>query len=61
MLVDSEPETHHTLIDLVRMADEIETLFGRKVDLLTRQGVAGSPNYIRRRGIMGTARVIYAE
>jgi predicted nucleotidyltransferase len=61
VLVDFEPETHHTLFDLVRMADELETLFGRKVDLLTWQGVVESPNYIRRREILGTARVIYAE
>jgi hypothetical protein len=43
------------------MAEELEMIFGRKVDLLTRKSVEDSPNYIRRRAILDSAQVIYVE
>ncbi|MEN9936325.1 MAG: hypothetical protein RLZZ387_2904 [Chloroflexota bacterium] len=51
----------YSLFDLARMGDELEALFGRRVDLLDRQAVAQSANSIRRDAILGSARVIYAE
>jgi predicted nucleotidyltransferase len=53
--------SRHNLYDLVQMGDELEAIFGRKVDLLTRNSVENSPNYIRRKHILTTARVVYAE
>lgn len=41
------------------MRDELADLFGRSVDLLTRRAVERSPNYLRRKEILGSARVIY--
>lgn len=60
VLVQFYPDRRHTLFDLVAMNDELETIFGRKVDLLTRAGVEQSPNYIRRHAILSSAVVIYA-
>ena len=40
--------------------DELKDLFGRDVDLVSRQGIERSNNYIRRREIIDSARVIYA-
>ncbi len=45
----------------VRMADEIEELFGRPVDVVTRFAVARSKNPFRREEILGTAQVIHAR
>lgn len=51
----------YTLFDLVRMSDELETVFGRTVDVLDRKAVEQSPNYLRRDTILNAAQVIYAE
>lgn len=51
----------YTLFDLVRMSDELEALFGRPVDVLDRQAVEQSQNYLRRDSILSSAEVIYAE
>ncbi len=44
----------------VSMADELSSMLGRRVDVLTRSSVEHSPNYIRRREILELAEVIYA-
>ena len=48
------------LLGLVRMEDELARLFGRPVDLLTRDAIENSRNYIRRRAILESLRVVYA-
>jgi len=40
--------------------DELASLLERKVDLLNRNAVEKSPNYLLRRRILSTARPIYA-
>jgi len=44
----------------VTMQDELEALLGRKVDLLTRNAVEISHNWLRRNEILATARTYYA-
>lgn len=46
------------LFDVVKMQNELEVLFGRKVDLLQRKELR---NPYRRRTILQTARTIYGE
>ena len=60
VLVQFRADAHCSLFDLVTMSEELEAIFGRKVDLLTRKGVEQSPNYIRRKSILTSAVVIYA-
>ena len=60
VLVQFEEDARHTLFDMVHMEEELQEIFGRQVDLLTRRGVENSRNYIRRKAILNTARVIYA-
>ena len=43
----------------VSMAEELEKILGREVDLLTFRGVETSRNPIRRKAILETARVYY--
>jgi len=43
-----------------RLEDELARLFGRTVDLVDRQAVEESRNWLRRREILGTAQVVYA-
>ena len=49
------------LLALVRMKREFEELFGRDVDLLTKKSIEQSENWIRRKEILGTARLIYVQ
>lgn len=55
-----DPASRWSLLDRVRMESDLEMLLQRKVDLLDREEVELSPNWLRRRAILQSARVIYA-
>lgn len=59
-LVEFEEEARHTLFELDDMELELEEIFGREVDLVSRRGVEASRNYIRRKAILDSAETIYA-
>jgi uncharacterized protein len=42
------------------MEDELSTLLGRRVDLVTRRAIEESDNWIRRRAILESAVPVYA-
>ena len=46
-------------LDFVHMADELEGIVGRNVDLLTRNSVERNPNWVRRGAILESARPLY--
>lgn len=47
--------------EIVQMKLELEEIFGRKVDLLTKKSIEQSENWIRRKEILGTARALYVQ
>lgn len=49
-----------SLFDLVEMQQELEKIFGRKVDLFSRRAVENSRNLIRKKAILDSAAIIYA-
>jgi len=49
------------LADLLEMESELKAIFGRDVDLGTREAVEQDENYLRRKAILGSAQVIYEE
>lgn len=53
------PDTRHRLADLLDMQEELEALFGRKVDLVQRPLVEQSENYIRRKHILRSLERVY--
>jgi predicted nucleotidyltransferase len=59
VLVTFKPEYQRSLDDIMAMQEEIEAIFGRKVDLISRRTIEQSRNYIRRKAILGSARTIY--
>jgi uncharacterized protein len=61
VLVEFAPEAVVELFDFARMQEELEKMFGRDVDLVSRRGVEAGRNYLRRKAIMETAEVMYAE
>jgi hypothetical protein len=60
-LVTFGPGARRTLADLLAMERELEVIFQRKVDLGERQAVEEDPNYLRRKHILSSAQVIYAN
>lgn len=60
VLVTFAKDAEHSLFDLVHMEDELKTIFGRNVDLVSRRGIEASRNYMRRNAILSLTEVIYA-
>lgn len=61
VLVRFRPIATPTLLDLVRMENELSRLLGRKADLVEYAAVEASRNYIRRKAVLQSAETIYAE
>lgn len=69
VMVQFHPNAHPTFGTLDQMEAELKTICGgaslgdrpyRDVDLVTRQGIEASRNYLRRHEILSSAQVIYA-
>ncbi len=60
VLVRFSEDSRPTLLDMVRMKEEMEQFLGRSVDLVSRRGVETSRNPLRRRAILDSAEVVYA-
>ena len=60
MLATFAADAQWSLLDHVRMQDELARLLKRNVDLISRKGIEKSRNYIRRRAILESCEVIYA-
>jgi predicted nucleotidyltransferase len=60
VLISFSPQAHVTLFDMARMQEELKTIFGRNVDLVSKRGVENSRNYLRRKAILESAQVIHA-
>ena len=59
VLVTFAPGSHRTMSDLAQMEEELQTLFGRAVDLVERSSVERSHNYIRRREVLRHIEKLY--
>jgi hypothetical protein len=60
VMVQFHPDAHPTFRSLDQMEAELKTIFHRDIDLITRQGIESSRNYLRRHEILSSAQVIYA-
>jgi predicted nucleotidyltransferase len=59
VLLTFAPESRISLFDYPDMKDDLEAIFGRKVDVLSKEGVQQSRNWIRKKAILGSAQVVY--
>jgi len=59
VLVSFSPDARWGLLAMSRMERELETLFGREVDLVTRPSVERSENYIRKRHVLQNLAPVY--
>ncbi|MGB9871433.1 MAG: nucleotidyltransferase family protein [Anaerolineae bacterium] len=60
-LVDFERDADWGLLEHVQMQQELQSLFQRGVDLITKRALLRSPNRLRCREILGTARVLFSR
>ncbi len=49
-----------SLLDHIRMEQELASLLGREVNVVSRRAIDQSQNWIRRREILESAQVVYA-
>src|SRR5215210_5295399 len=61
LLCTLRPEIRCTLFDWAEMQLELEEIFGRPVDLVSRWAIERSKNPYRRNAILSTAQPIYVE
>ena len=59
MLVTLDDVFRHTLFDMHHMEEDLRLILGRDVHLVIRRGIERSRNHLRRRAILGSARIIY--
>jgi uncharacterized protein len=59
VLVRFSPTNHWTIFDLLHMEEELRQIFGRSVDLVDRDVIETSPNYIRRALILKSIEPVY--
>ncbi len=43
------------------MDDELEQIFGRKVDVLNKEAIEEDDNWLRRKNILSTATLVYEQ
>lgn len=61
VLVTFSSHADWSLFDHVRMQQELADILERQVDLVSKRAIKRSQNWIRRREILDTARIIYAK
>ncbi len=61
LIVTFDDEAAWSLLDHIRMQQELQALLQREVDLVTKRAVEKSQNWIRRKEILSTASVIFPE
>jgi len=59
VLVEFEPGQELGLMELVAMENELSEILGRKADMVERQAVERSENYIRRRYVLQSVEKVY--
>ena len=59
VLVTFAPEASWSLLDHLRMEQELSDLLRRRIDLFTRKAVEQNHNWLRRQEILGTAQAVY--
>jgi predicted nucleotidyltransferase len=59
LLISFKPDIQWGLFDLVTMENELKIIFGKEIDLVEKNAVNNSQNYIRRKGILDGAQIIF--
>jgi predicted nucleotidyltransferase len=61
VIVAFDDTAEWSLLDHIRMQQELQAVLQRDVDLVTRRAIERSQNWIRRKEILSTASIIFPE
>lgn len=61
LLVTFTPDADWGLLDHLQMQLELEKLFGRGVDLISKRALERSTNWVRREEILQTAQILFSN
>ncbi len=61
LLIDAKPGVKWGLNDLLAMTEELAAFLGRPVELVDRESLEASRNYLIRKHVKATAEPIYVE
>ena len=61
LVVEFEPESRITLLTLASLQTELEKLFGRKVDLITRKAIDDFMNPVLKKEVLSTMVKMYGS
>ncbi len=59
LLISFEEDAQWGLFDLVNMESELGIIFNKEIDLTEKNAVFNSENYLRRKGILDNAQIIF--
>lgn len=60
ILVTFAPTAQRGLTETLQMRDELQAIFDRDVDLIVKAAIERSENWLRRKNILESAKIIYA-
>lgn len=61
LLIEFMPGSRISLFDIIDLQDEFKKLFGRDVDIVSKNAIRNSRNYIKKKLILDNHKVIYAS
>jgi hypothetical protein len=61
LLVDFLPGKKISLLDLLELEYQFSEILKRPIDLVEKQAIIQSPNWIRRQEILNAAQIIYEQ
>ena len=61
LLIEFTPDSRISFFDIIDIQDEFKKLFGREVDIVSKNAIRRSRNYIRKKTILENHKVIYAS
>lgn len=59
VLVTFAPDVKRGLTETLQMKDELQAIFGRKVDFIVRAAIERSENWLRKKNILESAQTVY--
>ena len=61
ILIDFDEDADWSLLDHIQMQEELQALLGRDVDLISKRAVERSRNWLFRREVLRTAKVLFSK
>ncbi|HWA07559.1 MAG TPA: nucleotidyltransferase domain-containing protein [Ignavibacteria bacterium] len=61
VLIDYDLSLQYGFFELIEMKNELEDIYGREIDLLTRNGIEKSRNIFRKNSILNNLQRVYGK